>query len=122
TVLKHIQLLKIFPLKNRQEFISLNNIKQTIFFPSNNIHLSKLIENDLLIIDEELWMNFEENSLERIQIQTLLERLGIQCLTHRIICEQHIYPILKMNNYGKKKQQKFLLLMLCIFLIFGRNR
>ncbi|CAF1202196.1 unnamed protein product [Adineta steineri] len=109
TVLKHIQLLKIFPLKNRQEFISLNNINQTIFFPSNNIHLSKLIENDLLIIDEELWMNFEENSLERIQIQTLLERLGIQRLTHRIICEQHIYPIFENEQLWKEKTTEILI-------------
>ncbi|CAF1197482.1 unnamed protein product [Adineta steineri] len=109
TVLKHIQLLKIFPLKNRREFISLNNINQTIFFPSNNIHLSKLIENDLLIIDEELWMNFEENSLERIQIQTLLERLGIQRLTHRIICEQHIYPVFENEQLCKEKTTEILI-------------
>jgi len=107
-VLKHIQLLKIFPLKTKQEFISLNNINQTIFFPSVNIRLGKLIENDLLIIDEELWMNFEENSKERIQIQTLLERLGIQRLTHKVICEQHIFPIFENEQIWKEKPAEVL--------------
>ena len=108
-ILKHIQVLKIFPLKNKQEFISLDNINQTIFFPSVNIRLPNLIENDLMIIDEELWMNFEQNSLEIIQIQTLLERLGIQRLTHRAICEQHIFPIFENDQLWKEKSSEILI-------------
>ncbi|CAF0749457.1 unnamed protein product [Rotaria sordida] len=108
-VLKHIQSLKIFPLKNYQEFISLNHIKQIIFFPSKNIQLPKLIENDLMIINEELWMNLEKNSIEIIQIQTLLERLGIQHLTHRAICEQHIYPIFENEYLWKNKSSETLI-------------
>ncbi|CAF3462891.1 unnamed protein product [Rotaria sp. Silwood1] len=108
-VLKHIQSLKIFPLKNYQEFISVNYINQIIFFPSNSIQLPKLIENDLMIINDELWMNLEENSIERIQIQTLLERLGIQRLTHRAICEQHIYPIFENDKLWKEKSSETLI-------------
>jgi hypothetical protein len=104
-VLKHIQLLKIFPLKNHQEFISLNHINQTIFFPSVNIRLPKLIENDLMIIDEQLWIN----STEITQIQTLLERLGIQRLTYRTICEQHIFPIFENEQLWKQKSSDILI-------------
>jgi hypothetical protein len=95
-VLKHIQLLKIFPLKNHTEFISLNNIHQTIFFPSKNFQLPKLIENDLMIID------IEENSI-------LLERLGIQHLTHKNICEQHIFPIFENEQRWKEKSSEILI-------------
>ncbi|UJR23006.1 hypothetical protein I4U23_026032 [Adineta vaga] len=107
-VFKHIQTLKIFPIKNKQEFISLNNIHQPIFFPLINFNLSTLIENDLLIIDDELWKNYEENSLDRIQIQTLLERLGIQRLNHRTICEQHIFPIFQNKQRWNDKSEEVL--------------
>ncbi|CAF1164398.1 unnamed protein product [Adineta ricciae] len=107
-VLKHIQTLKIFPIKNRQEFIALNQLTQPIFFPLTNLHLSSSIENDLLIIDDGLWMNYDENSIERMQIQTLLERLGIQRLSHRIICEQHIFPIFENEQIWKEKSQDIL--------------
>ena len=107
-VLRHIQTLKIFPIKNRQEFISLNQLTQSIFFPLTNLHLSSSIENDLLIIDDGLWMNYDENSIERMQIQTLLERLGIQRLSHRIICEQHIFPIFENEQIWKAKSQDIL--------------
>ncbi|CAF4311132.1 unnamed protein product, partial [Rotaria sp. Silwood2] len=108
-VLKHIQSLKIFPLKHYQEFISLDHINQIIFFPSKNIQLPILIEHDLMIINEELWLNLEENSIERIQIQTLLERLGIQRVTHRAICEQHIYPIFENEKLWKEKSSEVLI-------------
>jgi hypothetical protein len=77
-----------------------------IFFPSKNLHLPKLIENDLMIIDEDLWKNFEENS---IQIQILLERLGIQHLTHQTICEQHIFPIFENEQKWKEKSSEILI-------------
>ncbi|CAM4781327.1 unnamed protein product [Rotaria magnacalcarata] len=108
-VLKHIQSLKIFPLKNHQKFISLHRTNQTIFFPSKNIQLPKLIEHDLMIIDEELWMNLEENSIEINQIQTLLERLGIQRLSHRAVCEQHIFTIFENDNLWKEKPPETLI-------------
>lgn len=108
-VLKHVRSLKIFPLKNHQEFISLSHIQQTIFFPSINIQLPKLIENDLMIVSEELWMRLEENSVEMTQIQTLLERLGIQRLTHRAICEQHILPIFENEQLWKEKSSEILI-------------
>ncbi|CAF5034712.1 unnamed protein product [Rotaria sp. Silwood1] len=76
---------------------------------SKCIQLPKLIENDLMIINDELWMNLEENSIERIQIQTLLERLGIQRLTHRAICEQHIYPIFENDKLWKEKSSETLI-------------
>ncbi|CAF4649267.1 unnamed protein product, partial [Rotaria sp. Silwood2] len=101
--------LKIFPLKHYQEFISLDHINQIIFFPSKNIQLPILIEHDLMIINEELWLNLEENSIERIQIQTLLERLGIQRVTHRAICEQHIYPIFENEKLWKEKSSEVLI-------------
>lgn len=101
--LKHLQSLKIFPLKNHQEFVSINQINQKIFFPSKNLNLPKLIENDLMIINEELWNNFEENSIEINQIQTLLERLGIQRLTYRSVCEQHIFPIFENEQLWRVK-------------------
>lgn len=101
-VLKHIQLLKIFPLKNHQNLIALNDFNQTIFFPIKNLLLSKLIENDLLIIDENLWKNFS-------QIQTLLEKLGIQHLTHQTICEQHIFPIFENEQKWKEKSTEILI-------------
>ena len=108
-VLKKIQLLKIFPLKNHQEFISLNNQNQMIFFSSMNLHLPKLIENDLMIIDDELWIHFQQNSFEINQIQTLLERLGIQRLTYRTICEQHISPIFENQQLWKEKSSETLI-------------
>jgi hypothetical protein len=101
-VFQHIQSLKIFPLKNHQELIALKNFNQTIFFPPKNLSLPKLIENDLLIIDEDLWKNFT-------QIQTLLEKLGIQYLTHKTICEQHIFPIFENEQKWKEKSTEILI-------------
>ena len=108
-VLKHLRSLKMFPLINQQEFISLNNLNQTIFFPAINIRLPKLIENDLMIIDEQLWMNLEENSIAITQVQTLLERLGIQRLTHRTICEEHIFPVFENEEKWKEKSSEILI-------------
>ena len=101
--------MKIFPLKNHRELISLDKINQTVFFPSVNIQLPTLIENDLTIINEELWINLDENSMEIAQIQTLLERLGIKHLTHRAICEQHIFPIFENEQRWKEKSSDTLI-------------
>jgi hypothetical protein len=101
-VLKHIQLLKIFPLKNHQELIALKDFNRTIFFSAKNLLLPKLIENDLLIIEDDLWENFT-------QIQTLLEKLGIQHLTHKTICEQHIFPIFENEEQWKTKSKEMLI-------------
>jgi hypothetical protein len=93
-------------LKNHPELISLNNLHQTIFFPAKNLPLPKSIENDLMIIDEDLWKNSEEYST---QIQRLLERLGIQHLTHKNICEQHIFPIFENEQKWKEKSSEVLI-------------
>lgn len=105
-LLKHIKLLKIFPLKNHLELISLYHCQQNIFFPSKDIYLPKLIENDLMIIDDDLWKNIQENSM---QIQTLLERLGVQHLTHKNICEQHIFSIFENEQEWKNKSAEILI-------------
>ena len=101
-VLQHIRLLKIFPLKNHQEFITLNNLNQTIFFPSRDLLLPELIENDLMIVDEDLCKHSS-------QVQALLERLGIQHLTHKSICEQHIFPIFESEQRWTVKSSETLI-------------
>lgn len=101
-VLKEIQFLKIFPLQSQQEFVSLRHTNQPIFFPSKSLSLPELIKRDLLIIEEDFC---EETSA----IQTLLERLGIQHLTHQTICEQHIFPILEDEFRWKEKSSTILI-------------
>jgi hypothetical protein len=102
-VLRHLRTLTILPVNHRQTWLSVNQTQQTIFFPSTHLHLSKIIEDDLLIIDEQLWNQYDEHSLVRTQIQMCLERLGIQRLTHRTICEQHIYPMVEHKNQWQDK-------------------
>lgn len=99
---KQIQTLKIFPLKNQSELISLNMFDEKIFFSTKNLHLSNVIENDLLILDDQLWINSKS-------IQIFLEKLGILQLTSKILCEQHIYPMFENENKWKNKSKEILI-------------
>jgi len=47
-------------------------------------------------------IDIEENSI-------LLERLGIQHLTHKNICEQHIFPIFENEQRWKEKSSEILI-------------
>jgi hypothetical protein len=44
-----------------------------------------------------------------MQIQTLLQRLDIQHLTHKNICEQHIFPIFENEQRWKDKSSEILI-------------
>ena len=102
-VFKHLRCLKIFPVKNRDEWMSLESTDRTVFFPSVHMRLPQVIENDLLIIDEQLWAHLEENTMDRMQIQTLLERLGVQRLTARMICDEHIFSVFESEEKYREK-------------------
>ena len=95
-VLREIQGLKIFPLKYHEEFVALRQCNQPIFFPVKNLSLPELIEQDLLIIEDDFWDDAPQD-------RTLFERLGIQHLTHKTICEQHIFPTFEDEYRWKEK-------------------
>ena len=101
-VLNEIQFLNIFPLQNQQQFVSLRQTNQSIFFPSKTLSLPELIKRDLLILEEDFYD-------ETLPIQTLLERLGIRHLTHQTIYEQHILPIFEDEYRWKEKPPSILI-------------
>ena len=98
-VLLHLRSLNIIPLKNDHQWISLNSTEEFLFFPSKNLSLPQLIEDDLLIIDDQ----FDLDSLTKLQVQSCLERIGIVHLSHRSIIDQHLYPMLKNKSQWQKK-------------------
>ena len=121
-VLNHLRTLKIIPLLHREEFLCLNQSKQKIFFPASNLHFSRLMEDDLFIIDERLWSQLEEHSLARLQVQTLLERLGVQRLTHRTICEEHLYPIWENETLWREKSSELrIAYVMCLFDLWSKE-
>lgn len=121
-VLNHLRALKIIPLLRREEFLCLDQTKQKIFFPAANLHLSRLIEDDLLIIDERVWSQLEEHSVARLQVQTLLERLGLQRLNHRAICEQHIFPICENESLWREKSSELRIgYVMCLFDLWSKE-
>ena len=79
-----LSMLNVISLRNRSDWMSIQSSdERLIFFPSKIFSLSKAIKGNLLIIDEDLWNQFDVDSLAQIQVQNCFERLAVHHWSYR---------------------------------------
>ncbi|CAF0729244.1 unnamed protein product, partial [Didymodactylos carnosus] len=104
-IFKHVQSLPIIPLTNGK-WTSLSTT--VVFFKHYQQQTDIAIENDLIeqdlnILDNELFQTISNDPVAVTQVQTVLERLGVKRFVTKDIIEQHIYPIFVNDLLWKEK-------------------